>query len=274
MSDSFIQYYITATRYALLEQIRNRFALILLLVFVPTWYYIGYVFSTQDPISFKFWVTEAFLSVDRREVAYLSLGLNAITLIIGFMFFASTRKDLRFDHRLILCGYPQAVLILAKLTSLLLVSLVISCYTTLVLATYWHPLSLSVVWLGFFCLTLSYGGLGILLGVLVSCELEGFFLIIMISLIDTLIQNPSGNALADKDVVKAFPAFAPMQIAVAGGFTHVVPGTYILFALAWFVGFSLLGLAVFVCKTYACKVHTCVLVRQVSLPADELESSS
>lgn len=272
MSGSFFHHYITAARYALLEQICNRFALILLLVFVPTWYYTGYVFTTQDPIAFKFRVTDAFLSVNRREVAYLSLGLNAITLIIGFMFFASTRKDLRFDHRLILCGYSQLVLILAKLTSLLLVALVISIYTTLVLAAYWHPSSLPTVWLGFFCLTLSYGGLGILLGVLVSCELEGFFLIIMISLIDTFIQNPSGNALADKDVVKAFPAFAPMQIAVAGGFTHVVPGNYVLFSLAWFVGFALLGLTVFVCKTHACKVHTCTLVRQVDLSPDELEA--
>jgi hypothetical protein len=272
MSGSFIHYYITATRYALLEQIRNRFAFILLLVFVPTWYYTGYVFTAEDPVAFKFRVTDAFLYVDRREVAYLSLGLNAITLIIGFMFFASTRKNVRFDHRLILCGYPQPLLILAKLTSLLLVALVISFYTTMVLAAYWHPFSLPTVWLGFFCLTLSYGGLGLLLGVLVSCELEGFFLIIMISLIDTFIQNPSGNALADNDVVKAFPAFAPMQIAVAGGFTHVVPGTYVLFSLAWFVGFALLGLAVFVCKTRACKVHTCVLTRQVELPPDDLAS--
>ena len=113
--------------------------------------------------------------------------------------------------------------------------------------------------------------MGILLGVLVSDELEGFFLIIMISLIDSFIQNSSGNALADKDVVKAFPAFAPMQIAVAGGFTHVLPGSYILFSLAWFVGFALLGLAVFVCKTRAYKVHTCVPVRQEESPPDDLE---
>lgn len=209
--------------------------------------------------------------MNRREVAYLSLGLNAITLIIGFMFFASTRKNIQFDHRLVLCGYPQSVLILAKLTSLLLVAIVISFYTTLVLSAYWNSFSLSTVWIGFFCLTLSYGGLGILLGVLVSDELEGFFLIIMISLIDSFIQNPSGNALADKDVVKAFPAFAPMQIAVAGGFTHVLPGSYILFSLAWFVGFALLGLAVFVYKTRAYKVRTCVPVRQEELPPDELE---
>jgi ABC-2 type transport system permease protein len=256
MSCSFAHYYITAARYALLEQIRNRFALVLLLIFVPTWYYIGYLFTTEGPVAFKFRVTGTFLYVNRREVTYLSLGLNAITLIIGFMFFASTRKSIRFDHRLVWCGYPQVVLILAKLTALLLVALVISFYTTMVLATYWHPLSLPTVWLGFFGLTLSYGGLGLLLGVLVSGELEGFFLIIMISLIDTFIQNPTGNALADKNIVKAFPAFAPMQIAVAGGFTHIVPETYVLFSLAWFVGFALLGLGVFVYKTHTRKVRT------------------
>lgn len=272
MPTSFRHCYITATRYALLEQVRNRFALVLLLVFVPTWYYVGYLFTTEDPIAFKFRVTNAFLYVDRREVAYLTLGLNAITLIIGFMFCASTRKNIKFDHRLILCGYSQLALILAKLTSLLIVALAVSCYTTMVLATYWHPSALPLVWLGFFCLTLSYGGLGLLLGVLVAGQLEGFFLIIMISLIDTFIQNPLGNALADKDVVKEFPAFAPMQIAVAGGFTHVVPGSYVLFSLVWFIGFALLGLTVFMWKTRAWSVHTCVIARHVGSSPDDFAS--
>jgi ABC-2 type transport system permease protein len=248
--------YLTAARYALLEQVRNRFALVLLLLFVPSWYYMGFLFTTDTPIAFKFRLTNVFLQVSAREVTFLTLGLNAITLIVGFMLFTATRKNTRFDHRLVLNGYPQPLLILAKLTSLVAVAAAVSLYASAVLYAYWRPHSLPLVWLGFFCAALCYGGLGLLLGVLVRGELEGFFLIIMLSLIDTFIQNPIGNPAANQEIVKGFPAFAPMQVAVAGGFTTVAPWLYVLISLAWLAGFALLGLLIFWWKTRAWSVHS------------------
>ena len=243
--------YGVAARYTLLEQVKNRLALGLLLVFVPLWYWFGYLFATNDPIGFRFRATNTFLQVNSLHITLLTLGLNAITLIVGFMFFAATRKGMRFDHRLVLSGYPQLQLILARLTALLVVSCLIALYACAILLIFWRPVALSVVWLSFFLGTLIYGGLGVLLGVLVRGELEGFFVIIMVSLIDTFIQNPIGNPAANKDFVMGFPAFAPTQLAVAGGFTHVFPLVYILISLAWLVGFTLLGLLIFYVKTRA-----------------------
>ncbi|HLJ32677.1 MAG TPA: hypothetical protein VKU38_03455, partial [Ktedonobacteraceae bacterium] len=231
--------YGVATHYTLLEQVKNRLALGLLLVFVPLWYWFGYLFTTNDPIGFRFRATNTFLQVSSLHITLLTLGLNAITLIVGFMFFAATRKNMRFDHRLVLSGYPQLQLILARLTALLVVSCLIALYACAILLIFWRPVVLPVVWLSFFLGTLIYGGLGILLGVLVRGELEGFFVIIMVSLIDTFIQNPIGNPAANKDFVMGFPAFAPTQLAVAGGFTHVMPWLYILISLAWLVSFTL-----------------------------------
>ncbi|HKF35960.1 MAG TPA: hypothetical protein VKB35_03590 [Ktedonobacteraceae bacterium] len=248
--------YLTAARYALLEQVRNRFALVLLLLFVPLWYYFGFLFTTDAPIAFKFRLTNVFLQVSAREVTFLTLGLNAITLIVGFMLFTATRKNTHFDHRLVLNGYPQPLLILAKLTSLVAVAAAVSLYASAVLYAYWRPHSLPLVWLGFFGAALCYGGLGLLLGVLVRGELEGFFLIIMLSLIDTFIQNPIGNPAANQEIVKGFPAFAPMQIDVAGGFTLVTPWLYVFISLAWLAGLVLLGLSIFWWKTRAWSVHT------------------
>lgn len=248
--------YLTAARYALLEQVRNRFALMLLLPFVPLWYYFGLLFTTDAPIAFKFRVTDVFLQVSAQEMTFLTLGLNAITLIVGFMLFTATRKNTRFDHRLVLNGYPQPLLILAKLTSLLAVAAAVSLYASAILYAYWHPHSLPLVWLGFFCAALCYGGLGLLPGVLVRGELEGFFLIIMLSLIDTFIQNPLGNPAANQEIVKGFPAFASMQVDVAGGFTAVTPWLYVLISLAWLAGFALFGLLIFWWKTRAWSVHT------------------
>ncbi len=256
MQHTLLRRYGTAARFALLEQARNQFALVLLLIFVPAWYWFGFLFTTNDPIAFKFRVTSAFLQVNQREMTFLTLGLNAITLIVGFMLFTTTRRNTTFDHRLTLSGYPQPLLILAKLTSLVAVSAVVSLYAAGILYAYWQPHSLPLVWLGFFCAALSYGGLGLLLGVLVRGELEGFFLIIMISLIDTFVQNPIGNPAANQDIVKGFPTFAPMQIDVAGGFTQVIPWAYLLISLAWLIAFALTGLIVFTWKTRARSVHT------------------
>lgn len=256
MRHSIGQRYLTAARYALLEQVRNRFALVLLLLFIPAWYYFGLLFTTDAPIAFKFRVTDVFLQVSTRQLTFVSLGLNAITLIAGFMLFTATRKATRFDHRLVLNGYPQPLLILAKLTSLVAVAAAVSLYASAILSAYWRPHSLPLVWLGFFCAALCYGGLGLLLGVLVRGELEGFFLIIMLSLIDTFIQNPLGNPAANQEIVKGFPTFAPMQVAVAGGFTAVTPWLYVLIALAWLAGFALLGLLIFWWKTRAWSVHS------------------
>lgn len=248
--------YLTATRYALLAQARNRLAIGLLVAFVPLWYAIGYAIATDAPIDFRFRATGEFLHVNSRHLILFTQGLTAITLIVAFMLFAAVRKNTAFDHRLVLCGYPQVTLILAKLTVLIVVALLVASYASAVLLCFWHPGNLPLVWLGFFSAALTYGGLGLMLGVLVRGELEGFFVIIMVSLIDTEIRNPLGNPVANTNAVAALPAHGPMQIAVAGGFTHVIPWQYILLPIGWVALFVLLGLAIFSWKTRAWNVHT------------------
>lgn len=272
MSHSFASRYLTATRYALLEQARNRLALGLLVVFIPIWYYFGELFTTTDEmVDFKFRVTGVFLHVSARQLTLLTLGLNAMTLIVGFMFFASTRKNTQFDRRLVLSGYPQVILVLAKLTALVAGAALVSLYTSAILLIFWRPNALPVVWLGFFTAALIYGALGLLLGVLVKNELAGFFVIIMVSLTDTFIQNPLGNPAASQDIVKAFPSYGSTQFYVAGGFTNLLPGTYLLIALAWFAGFAALGLLIFWWRTRARSIQTTPLAIPL---AASLESAS
>ncbi len=125
--------YLTAARYVLLAQARNRLAIILLIVFVPLWYAIGYAIATNEEIAFRFRVTGVFLQVNSRHLILITQGLSAITLIVGFMLFVATRKNTAFDHRLVLCGYPQVTLILAKLTVLVVVAMLVASYASAVL---------------------------------------------------------------------------------------------------------------------------------------------
>lgn len=258
MSRAFMLRLHSATRYALFEQGRNRLALGLLIIFVPLWYYLIGLLIPSDPLDFKYWATGAFLQVNGQNLSYLSAGLNAITLIVGFMFFASTRKGIAFDRRLVLSGYPQALLMLGKLIALTMATALISLYASVMLFLFWHPghpTSLLLIWLGFFCASLIYGGLGLLLGVLVTNELAGFFLVIMVSLFDTFLQNPVGNPVGNQPILQEFPSFGAMQLEVAGGFTHLAPWEYLGLSLAWFVGFVMVGLLIFWWRTRARSVQ-------------------
>lgn len=258
MNRLFSQRLLTATRYALLEQGRNRLALGLLLIFVPLWDYLFLVIVQGTRLEFKYWNTGQILSVDGGNLTLLTSGLNAITLIIGFMFFASTVRGMPFDRRLVLSGYSQAALMLGKLIAMLVVTALVALYDTLILFLFWqhgHPEHLALIWLGFWCAALIYGGFGLLLGVLVSSELAGFFLVIMVSLIDTSLQNPLGNPLGNKPVLRGFPSFGAMQLGVAGGFTTYVPWQDVELSLAWFAGFAVLGLLIFWWRTHARNVQ-------------------
>jgi ABC-2 type transport system permease protein len=247
--------YSTAAYYALLEQMRNRTALFLLVIFVPVWDYLFWLIITDEPLGFLFRTANILIQVNGRHLTLITAGLYAITLIVGFMLFTSTRKNTQFDHRLVLSGYPPWSLILAKLTGLITVAFVVSFYISIVLAAFWKPGSLPLVGLGFFFSALAYDALGIMLGVLVRGELEGFFLIIMISLIDTSLQNPLGNPVANQDFLRWFPAYAPMQFVVAGAFRQAIPWRYLLYSASWPLGFALAGFAVFLWKTRLRGMH-------------------
>ena len=246
-----LRQYLTASRYALLELARNRLAAGLLLVFVPLWLALLGAAVGADPVAFKFGPTGAFLRVDGRHLTFLTAGINALTLIVGFLLFAMTRKGAAFDRRLVLCGYAQPALLLAKLTALVVASALVALYSVAILLVFWRPRDYALVWAGYFLAALAYGGIGLLLGVLVRSELAGFFFIIMFSLMDTSLQNPVANPLANAPWLRTLPAYGPMQVAVAGGFAPDFPWREAALALAWFAGFALLGLLIFWRRTRA-----------------------
>jgi len=216
---------------------------------VPIWDWLFGTLIPNDPVAFKLQSTGDFLQVNGHNLTVLTSGFNAITLIVAFMIFTAARRNADFDRRLVLAGLPRPVAIAAKTTAIVVVATLVSLYATLVLLFFWHSAGFGAIWLGYLLDTLIYGALGLLLGVLISSELAGFFIIIMVSLMDTLLQAPVENPLANKDFLAAFPTFGPMQVAVSGGFGHGVPGGGILLALAWFVGFALVGLVIFWWKT-------------------------
>ena len=89
---------------------------------------------------------------------------------------------------------------------------------------------------------------------LVRNDLEGFFLIIMGGLMDTFLQNPLGNPLANNPVLEWFPSFGPTQFAVGGSFGHTALWGHLGLGRAWPAAFAAAGLVIFWIRTRT-RVH-------------------
>ena len=238
------QQFETAVRLSLAGQVRNRFAWILLVAFVPVWYLLTGSMTGHTGAVFKLRATGATLVVDGHDLILITAGLSAITLITGFVVFAAVRRSLPFDRRLVLSGYRPAALIAAKTNAALVQAIAIGAYAAAVILLYWRPPGLWAIALAFMLGAATYAAFGLLVGVLVRGDLEGFFLIIMISLLDTFFQNPVDNPLANKPILQFFPSYGPTQFAAAGAFHHQALAGMVVLSLAWTAALALLGLVV------------------------------
>ncbi|MGK5548337.1 ABC transporter permease [Streptomyces sp. URMC 127] len=239
----------TATAFALLEHTRNRFALVLVVFYIPFWLTMEHWFVAPVPTRFLLRATGQRLAVDGNQLTMVSGALNAVTLIVGFMMFMATFKSLAFDRRLVLAGYPRICLIVAKVAAMLLAAVLVSAYATAVMWWYWDPVRPWLLMAGVFTAAVGYGGIGILLGAFLRNDLAGLFVIIMTSLLDTMLQNPISNPGATKGGVQFLPEYGPMQVSVAAGFTHTTPYGHLLLGPAWFAATALLGTAAFDLRT-------------------------
>lgn len=241
----------TASRFAVRDLTRNRLAGLLLLVFVPAWYLLMSAFAGHQMLTFRLFATGRILNADGQHLTLISAGLNDLSMIVGFTVFDATRQSLTFDKRLVFAGMRQGRLIGAKILAVMLLATGVAVYTAGVLLVFWRP-SLAgwlAITTGFTAIALTYGAFGLLLGVLVKGDLEGFFLIIMGGLTDTFLQNPLGNPLANKPILEWFPSFGPMQFAVGGSLGHTALWSHLGVGFAWAAGFSAIGLIIFRVKT-------------------------
>ncbi len=234
----------TAIRLSLAGQVRNRFAWILLVAFVPVWYLLIGSMISHTGVAFRLRATGATVTVDGHNLTLITAGLSSITLITGFVVFATVRRARAFDRRLVLSGYRPSALIAAKTSGALVQAVAIGAYAAIVMLFFWRPAGLWAIAVTFMLAAATYAALGLLIGVLVRGDLEGFFLIIMISLLDTFFQNPVDNPLANKPMLEFFPSYGPTQFAAAGAFHHQVLAGMAAASLAWAAVFALLGLAV------------------------------
>jgi ABC-type transport system involved in multi-copper enzyme maturation permease subunit len=234
-----------ATRYEITQHGRNRIALALVVVFIPVWLTLVHVIIPAGTVPFYHDVAGRTVRLNSNELAMISGAMNAVTLIVGFMMFSAVRRSSDFDRRLVLAGYTRSALLVAKLLALGLAAAVVSLYATLVLVLFWGPDLVIPFYLSLTLSGLTYGGIGILLGVVFRTDLAGMFLIIMISLVDVMVQNPIITPSTRGGAIGLLPTYGAMQNAVGAAFTGDLSAGYFLLGLLWLTGAAVIGLVVF-----------------------------
>jgi hypothetical protein len=229
----------------LIEHGRNRFAMLLVALFVPVWVTLARFAMSEAPARFRLRATGAVLNADSNRLTQITGALNAVTLIVGFMMFAATFSSGAFDRRLSLAGFPRVPLGLAKVACLVLSAGTVSVYATFVMLCHWSPRQPVLLALALFCAAMTYGALGVALGVLLRREVEGMFAIVMISVVDVALQNPVASSGADSWIVQWLPSYGAMQAGAAAGFSATMPRVYFAVQLTWFVTSALVGLLAF-----------------------------
>ncbi|ASU84294.1 hypothetical protein CDO52_17160 [Nocardiopsis gilva YIM 90087] len=228
--------YRTATGFALTEHVRNRLALVMVVVFVPIWMYVVYGVYADDQVRIFLRASNDHVTAHGNFIGTVSGAINAVTVIVGFMMFIVTFRSAWFDQRLVMAGYPFPHLLAAKFTALVAAAASVSVYSAAVIFVFWVPEQPILMWAPLFGAALAYGGLGVALGVLLRGELEGMFFIIMLSIIDVGLQNPISNPTGESDIVQYFPSYGAMQSALSAGFLDTVPTLHLLLGPAWFLG--------------------------------------
>jgi len=252
----FWSYYATATRFALIEQARNRLAVVILLFFIPVWTSLAYGVMAATPVPFFSRPAGHSVPVPANTLAQITGALQAIALIVGFMMFIATARSVPFDRRLVQAGYSRLALVLAKVSTLVVLAAAVAVYTTAWMHLYWRPQQLVLLAASLFLGALIYGGIGIMLAAVLRTELAGMFLLIMISFVDVGLQNPMATPLAASPVLRVLPGYGAMQSAVASVGLRLVPWSYLALGMCWVVGAAATGITAFMLRTRSRRTNT------------------
>ncbi|MEU9283623.1 ABC transporter permease [Streptomyces sp. NPDC048275] len=236
-------------RFTLVGHARNRLAMVLAVGFMPMWIWLMHVYTQVADLHFQVPAAGGDVVANSNHVSQLVGAMNGVTFLMGFMMFMSTFKSADIDRRLVLAGYPRIQLMLAKVVALLLIGALLAAYVVVNLYWWWPVRHVWAMVPAVFTTALVYGGLGILLGALLRGELEGMCIVVMTSIIDLGVQNPTMNPLSDQQLLAFLPLYGPMQASFAAGFASVPAWLYLLPGAGWFVVTSTVGLAVFWFRT-------------------------
>jgi len=160
----------------------------------------------------------------------------ALTGILGLFQAISARET---DIRLVRCGCPRAKLLVNRVVTVLLISVLGGTVTVGVLWLTVDVESVSLAVAAFVLISLMYSLLGILVGSLLPRELEGSLALVFIADMDSFLTMEFLNV--DLVVGKLFPLYHPHNLAKGAVFEGSLDGSHLTYALAYLLGLGTLA---------------------------------
>jgi len=237
-----------ASLMTLREISRRRIILILLLVIPSVFYVAIYLTTNLAPIPFRLAAVQGepgFL-VPARHMGLVFMGLASTGLLAAFISMSLIQKNIGVTRRLIISGYSSSEISLSKLLVMITLIVLVGFYIGSVLCIFFQPEHFLLVVFGFILAGFVYGSYGLLVGSLLSGELEGILVITLLANIDIgWLQNPIFYSGAlNKTLIRGLPAFFPSQVSNIAAFsdysiTRALAGSIlyggIMLALALFI---------------------------------------
>lgn len=234
----------------LLKDLMRRRVTVLMLFIVPALFDLVVLATTaerQDPIVLGILPDDRIEMIDRRALSFVFLGVAAVGFLTSFLAFYLVHRRTEADRRLALCGFRPDEIIAAKLAVLLVIVAVIAAYEGLIIRPFFEPRHFGWVLAGLFLGGLVYACYGLLVGAIAVHELEGIFLIVLVTNIDVgWLQNPIYyRESTHRLVIKSLPGYFPTQLASIGAFTDEFFMITIWGSLAYAGAFLLAALVAF-----------------------------
>lgn len=226
-----------ATRLSLVSLFRRRLT-VLLLVIVPALFSLVVIATTSSravPIELAALSGEAaHRVVDERALTLVFMGTAAASFLTCFLAFHLTGKRRDVDARLVLAGLSPSELLASKLLVLSFFVVALSVYETAMLLPWFDVRSAALAFAGLFLGGLVYGCVGLLVGATGVRELEGIFVIVLLTNVDVgWLQNPVYYASSERRwIIEALPGHAPAQVAIVGALTDATAPRAAWIALA------------------------------------------
>jgi len=232
------------------DMLRRRLTLVLLFV-VPTLFdLVVLATTTKREVSVVLSVLptdRATRVLDDRGLTLVFMGTAAVCFLTCFLAFHLVGKCRDVDARLVLAGFRPHELLLAKLALLLLVVATLGLYETAILRPLLDPATTGGLFAGLFCGGLVYGSLGFLVGTITVHELEGVFVIVLLTNVDVgWLQNPVYYATSPRRaLIEALPGHYPAQLAIVSTLTNDTAWSAIAKSSAYAFALLLAALVVF-----------------------------
>lgn len=230
------------------ETVRN-YVLVGLLVVLPVLFITVAFAVTQDaqmpielPVDGETQVVTRGLP-EVHGVAMAPITSTIIAGIVGLLLMQSARST---DGRLVLAGYRAREVILARFGTLAILVALVTAVTVVVLAFDVVPEQPVLFVTSMFLVTMLYGLIGMLLGVIVD-RVAGLWTILVLSMLDVgLFQSPLFPMVEDEWWVQLLPGHHPMEVIFDAGLT-AQPDTliHLLWGFLYLVGVGVVSIRLY-----------------------------